>query len=235
MVNKTMHHMMMPILSRIREIRAKRHLVYRQSCAVPILETVEGELRADQLTLSRYAGLPYLKRGEKWPVCNSKRCLGKSQPQEFVLQIDLSEVRIHYVRFPAECETSQVPSGICDVVGREGLLQFFYCAMCCHPTECFEGNELVRIVHPKSKEKMSLPKVSVRSVSFPHSTQLPPNMDMMEFSVVQLITGWKVKDDYPGHYPYKLKDTPYWTATDGLNFPYEEGEIRSCHIASDGW
>ncbi|PRP77410.1 hypothetical protein PROFUN_14370 [Planoprotostelium fungivorum] len=196
MVNKKIRQTMVPILDRIGEIRRNRYLVYRQSCAVPILEAYEGELRADQLTLSRYGGPPYLTSGETWPMCNSEGCINKSQPLEFVLQIDVSKV----------------PARICDEVGREGLLQFFYCITECHSSlKCFGGNELVRIVHPKPNEKLSLPK-------------LHPNMNQIGFPHVQLITGWKVKDDYPGCYPYKFKDTPYWTATDDLNFPYEEDE-----------
>ena len=95
---------------------------------LPLCEEGDGPAIA-----SKFAGTPWLARGERWPSCGSCR-----RPMDLFLQLNLSEL-------PQELD------------GRfgDGLLQFFYCRHTASDGDCqdegfepFADCQLVRIVQP---------------------------------------------------------------------------------------
>ena len=78
------------------------------------------------LTVSKFAGVPWLAHGEAWPRCGN--CAGLLQ---FFFQLNLAMV-------PREAKAN---------FGDSGLLQLFYCLECFDPLP-FANPRLVRLVHP---------------------------------------------------------------------------------------
>lgn len=139
---------------------------------VPIVEERDGGLAE-----SKFSGIPWLAKGEAWPLCGSCR-----KPLALWLQLNLPSL----------------PAGQGEEIGR-GLLQFFRCHRSWpHPNRSEENT-------CKVGEEGSDPFGSENLIRIVSPSSVPPVQPPTGFPVYppKVIVGWKEVKDYPHSEEYR--------------------------------
>ncbi len=175
----------------------------KRSTWLPQVEEGDGDL-AD----SKFAGKPWLNKGEQWPKC--PLC---SKPIQFFLQLNLETL-------PEETRGR---------VGT-GILQMFYC-LNCEPDCCevladawepFAKSELIQVIQPKEQaEVIEIPEFRnpfppKRIVGWKQEDDYPDYDDLTDMGVkLELEEFGFIEDDYPrqgdklGGYPFWVQSPEY--------------------------
>ncbi|MFX1474886.1 MAG: DUF1963 domain-containing protein [Promethearchaeota archaeon] len=177
----------------------------KRSTWLPLVEEGDGGLSD-----SKFAGTPWLNKGDKWPIC--PMC---NKPLQFFLQLNLDELL----------------EGIRGRFG-SGILQMFYC-LNCEPECCevlaeawwpFAKSELIRVIQPtEPAERIDLPDFESpfppkRIVGWEQKDDYPHYDDLREMKAE--LTDDEIQALWDAGYPRpgeKLGGYPLWVQS--LEYP----------------